>query len=119
MHGNPINGEAFFVQQGGPTLAFRNLFGLAQVPVSGYYGLGGFVNLSILHPTAGREALSRESIQHVARLVALIEAEASMDIADTDAAESNQQFQQYILSHGLTKTCSQSRNFRAAGQYHD
>lgn len=101
LNGNPIAGEAFFVQQGGPTLGFRNLFGLAPIPVSGHYGLGGVVNLDILHPTAGREALSRESIQHVANLVELIEAEASVDIAGTNAADGNQQFQQYILSHGL------------------
>ena len=101
LNGSPINGDAFFVQDGGQTLAFRNLFGLAPVPISGQYGLGGFVNLDILHPTAGREALSRESIQQVANLVGLIEAEASIDIADTDAADNNQQFQQYILSHGL------------------
>ena len=101
LHGNPIIGEAFFVQQGNPTLAFRNSFGLAPVPVPGYYGLGGFVNLDILQPTAGREALSRESIQHVANLVGLIEAEASADIANTYAADNNQQFQRYILNHGL------------------
>ena len=101
LNGNSIAGEAFFVQQGGPTLGFRNLFGLAPIPVSGQYGLGGFVNLDILHPTAGREALSRASIQHVANLVELIEAEASVDIAGSDAADGNQQFQQYILAHGL------------------
>ena len=101
LNGTPIRGEAFFVQQSGPTHGFRNLFGLAPIPVSGHYGLGGFVNLDILHPTAGREALSRESIQHVANLVELIEAEASADIAGTTAANGNQQFQQYILSHGL------------------
>ena len=60
LNGNPIRGEAFFVQQGGQTLGFRNLFGLAPIPVDGCYGFGGFVNLDILHPTAGREALSRE-----------------------------------------------------------
>ncbi len=101
LNGNPISGEAFFVQQGGPTLGFRSLFGLAPIPVSGHYGLGGFVNLDILQPTAGREALSRESIQHVVNLVELIEAEASADIAGSNGADGNQQFQQYILSHGL------------------
>ena len=101
LNGTPIRGEAFFVQQSGPTHGFRNLFGLAPIPVSGHYGLGGFINLDILHPTAGREALSRESIQHVANLVELIEAEASADIAGTTAADGNQQFQQYILSHAL------------------
>ena len=103
LNGTAINGEAFFTQQGGPTHGFRNHFGLAPIPVPGHYGLGGFVNLDILQPTAGREALSRESIQHVADLVNLIEAEISVDLAQTDAADVNQQFQQYILSHNLTQ----------------
>jgi molecular chaperone HtpG len=103
LGGQPIAGELFLVQDGGQTLGFRNLFGLAPVPISSTYSLGGFVNLAILHPTAGREALSRESIQHVAGLVAMIEAEASHDIAATVAADHNQNFQQYILNNGLTR----------------
>ena len=102
LQGNPIEGQAFLVQQGGSIEAFRNLFGLAAAPVPTHYGLAGFVNLDILKPTAGREALSRESIQHVADLVALVEAEASVDLAGTNAADNNQQFQQYILTNGLT-----------------
>ena len=99
---NPVGGEVFFVQGRGRTHGFRNLFGLAPIPTSGIYNFGGIVNADILTPTAGREALSRDSIQFVANLVSLIEAEASKDIAETDAADRNQQFQQYILSHGLT-----------------
>ncbi len=101
LNSNPLSGEALFIQQGAQTLGFRNLFGLAPIPISGRYEFGGFVNLNILHPTAGREALSRESIQHVANLVSLIEAEASNDLAETSAADQNQHFQQYILSRGL------------------
>jgi molecular chaperone HtpG len=101
LNGNPIKGEVCLAQQGGQTLGFRNLFGLAPIPTSSTYGFGGFVNLSILHPTAGREALSRESIQHVTNLFALIEAAASEDVATSEAADQNQQFQQYILSQGL------------------
>ncbi len=95
-------GEIFLVQDGGQTLGFRNLFGLAPLPLSSAYNLGGFVNLDVLHPTAGREALSRETIHLVSNLVAMVEAEASRDIAETDAADQNQNFQQYILSQGLT-----------------
>ncbi len=102
LNNNPIKGEAFFVQGGGQqTLGFRNLFGLAPIPISGAYDFGGFVNLNILNPTAGREALSRESIQFVNNIVSLVEAEASKDIAQTVSADQNQQFQRYILSHGL------------------
>ncbi|PPC99393.1 MAG: hypothetical protein CTY31_10620 [Hyphomicrobium sp.] len=102
LGGNALSGEIFLSQDGGQTLGFRNYFGLAPIPISSQYAFGGFVNLNILHPTAGREALSRESIQHVANLVALIEAEASKDLSETAAADSNQNFQQYILSKGQT-----------------
>ena len=102
LHGTQIGGELFLVQQNGSILAYRNLFGLAPVPVSSHYGLSGFVNLDILTPTAGREALSRESVQHVAKLVELIEAEASVIISDTDVAEANREFQEYIRSRRLT-----------------
>jgi molecular chaperone HtpG len=101
LSGNPLVGEAFFVQDGGQTLGFRNHFGLAPIPVSSQYSFGGVVDLEILHPTAGREALSRESIQHVADLVSLIEVQVSREIAETSAADQNQSFQQYILSRGL------------------
>lgn len=101
MSGTPIQGEMFFVQDGGVTHGFRNLFGLAPLPLSGGYNFGGFVNLDILHPTAGREALSRDSIQHVNNMLAIIEAEVSQIVADTTAADINQQFQKYILSKNL------------------
>ena len=68
---------------------------------SAHYGFGGFVNLDMLHPTAGREALSRESIQHVTNILHLIEAEVSKDLANTDNSDQNQQFQSYILGHNL------------------
>lgn len=109
LQGNPIGGEVFLVQQGGSIHALRNLFGLASAPVPTQYGLAGFVNLDILKPTAGREALSRDSIQNVADLVELIEAEASMDIANTSSADDNQQFQQYILSNRLIHLAGQIR----------
>ena len=101
LNDNAIEGEAFLVQRGGRILGFRNLFGLSPIPVSGAYDFGGVVNLDLLKPTAGREALSRESIQLVANLVSLVEAEASKEIARTASADQNQQFQRYILSHGL------------------
>ncbi len=103
LNGSPIRGEAFFVQGGGQTLGFRNLFGLAPIPISGVYDFGGLVNLDILNPTAGREALSRESIQFVVNLISLVESEVSKDIAHTTASDQNQQFQQYILAHNLIR----------------
>jgi molecular chaperone HtpG len=101
LNGNPLSGEVLFIEQGGQTFGLRNLFGLAPIPVSSTYAFGGYVNLNILHPTAGREALSRESIQHVANIVELLEAEVSKDISQSAAADQNQSFQNFILSRGL------------------
>jgi molecular chaperone HtpG len=109
LNGNGLSGEVCLVQDGGPTYAYRNYFGLAPVPVSGHYSFGGYVNLDILHPTAGREALSRESIQHVAGLVQFIEAGCSLALAEHPAADNNQQFQRHILSNRLIEKAKKVR----------
>ena len=80
-------------------MGLRNHFGLAPVPVSGYYQLGGIANLMFLQPTAGREALSRESIEHTNALIALAEAAITKAIASTGAADRSTAFQQYVASH--------------------
>ena len=100
IQGVPASGELFLVQNGGQLFGYRTKFGLAPVPVSSYYQFGGVANLVILQPTAGREALSRESIEHVNRLVSLTEAATSEAIAATDAADRNSYFLQYIYNHG-------------------
>ncbi len=103
LDGTEIRGDMYLIQQGGQLMGLRNFFGLAPVPVSGHYQFGGFANLSLLNPTAGREALSRESIQHVSNLVSMVEAEVSRSVADNTLADRNSAFQQYILSHGKTE----------------
>jgi len=102
LNARALAGEMFLIQQGDQAMGFRNLFGLAPIPITGHYQFGGFVDLAVLQPTAGREALSRESIQHVANLVEMIEAEASTDLAASSAADRNGCFQQYILAHNKT-----------------
>lgn len=71
-----------------PTLyGLRNYFGLAPVPVSSVFNWGGVANLTSLMPTAGREAVSRDSINIVAIIVrkadeVVAEAIATNEIAD-------------------------------------
>ena len=100
LQGVPVAGDMILVQSGGQLMGLRNYFGLAPIPVSGNYQMGGIANLSILQPTAGREALSRDSIVHANSLVALAENTITEMIADTDAADRNTAFQQHILMHG-------------------
>jgi len=89
LAGNPVEGSAALLQAGGQLVGLRSCFGLAPIPAIGTYQLGGFANLSFLQPTAGREALSRESIEHVTRLVGFAEHAASEIIATTTWADKN------------------------------
>lgn len=100
LQGKEIIGELLLRQNGGQLMGLRNYFGLAPVPVSGNYQVGGIVNLFILQPTAGREAVSRESIEHVNHLISLAEYAITKAISETEAADRNIAFLQYIATHG-------------------
>jgi molecular chaperone HtpG len=98
LQGTVVKGDLMLRQGSGQLMGLRNYFGLAPIPVSGNYQLGGLANLSILQPTAGREALSRDSIVHVHHLVGLTENVITELVANTDAADKNTAFLQHILS---------------------
>lgn len=100
LAGNVIEGSMVLLQSGGQLMGLRSFFGLAPVPVAGYYQFGGFANLSFLQPTAGREALSRESIEQVSRLINLAELAASELLSTTTGADKNNAFLQWLMSHG-------------------
>lgn len=99
LGGNPIEGGMALLQAGGQLMGLRSYFGLAPIPAIGNYQFGGFANLSFLHPTAGREALSRESIDQVTRLIGLAERAASELLAPTPEADKNNAFLQWLSSH--------------------
>lgn len=100
LAGNAFDGEIALVQSGGQVNGLRWRFGLAPIPAAGHYQLGGIANLSFLQPTAGREALSRESIEQVARFIGLCEHVASELLASIPAADNNTAFLQWLHAHG-------------------
>lgn len=99
LGGNFIEGSMVLLQSGGQLMGLRSYFGLAPIPAIGNYQLGGFANLSFLQPTAGREALSRESIEQINRIIGLAENAASELLAQTPWADKNTAFLQWIVSH--------------------
>jgi molecular chaperone HtpG len=99
LSGTSIEGSLVLLQSGRQLMGLRSYFGLAPIPPIGVYQLGGIANLSFLKPTAGREALSRESIEQVTRLVALAEWAASYVLAETDLADKNNAFLQWIITN--------------------
>lgn len=83
-------------------MTYRNFFGLSPIPVSESYNFGGFVNLSFLSPTAGREALSRESISLLTNLLSSIEYQVTVALSESETSNTNISFQRYIVKKSLT-----------------
>jgi molecular chaperone HtpG len=99
LGGVPIEGNMVLVQGGRQLMGLRSYFGLAPIPPIGVYQFGGVVNLSFLKPTAGREALSRESISQVTQLVNLAEWAASFALEQSVFADKNNAFLQWIVTN--------------------
>lgn len=92
------HGEIILVQGAGNIYGLRNYFGLAPIPISSTFNFGGIANLSILHPTAGREALSQESISIINKIINILEEEVAVIISKLDIADTNQLFMHYIVN---------------------
>lgn len=99
MSDTKFAGELALLQSGGQLMGLRSNFGLAPVPVYGPYQFGGWANLSFLRPTAGREALSRESIDQVGTLVSCGEYAASKMLSKTEYADRNTAFIQWVTNN--------------------
>ncbi|HTT76769.1 MAG TPA: ATP-binding protein [Candidatus Binataceae bacterium] len=99
LSGASVEGGMTLLQAGSQLMGLRSYFGLAPIPAIGPYQFGGFANLSFLQPTAGREALSRESISQVTSLVGLAEWATSRLLAKNALADRNNAFLQWIKNN--------------------
>ncbi|MCF6252498.1 MAG: ATP-binding protein [Methylococcaceae bacterium] len=91
-------GDVVLIQGAGSIYGLRNYFGLAPLPAPNNFNLGGVVNLNNLHPTAGREALSRESINIVTHLLNVVEESIGKQICKFDVIDNNPFFLNYIVA---------------------
>jgi len=98
--GNHIKGEISLEQDKNFIFGLRNNFGLAAIPINSFFNLGGIINLSVLQPTAGREALSRESVEFVSKIISIIENQLALILSKHDICDSNRLFLLYIQAKG-------------------
>ena len=91
-------GDIVLIQGLGSIYGLRNYFGLAPLPAPNSFNFGGVVNLNNLHPTAGREALDRESINIVTHIFNVIEEQVCKAIYNSDIIDINPLFLNYIVS---------------------
>lgn len=96
----PIEGDIRLGGQYPELFGFRNGFGLAQMPIASSFNLGGIVNLITIKPTAGRDAINKESINLVSRIISSVDEILALSISKTEMAENSREFQQYLRTHG-------------------
>ncbi|MCD2175351.1 ATP-binding protein [Rhizobium sp. C4] len=77
----------------------RSGFGLAMAPLSSLYNFGGIVDLQILEPTAGREALTSDGVRLLQLMLSEIENFVSERLALIDECNSSTPFMQWVMSH--------------------
>ena len=87
-------------QDAGHLWGLRSSFGLAPIPLGSYYSFGGIVNISIISPTAGREALSRESIDLVTKTIQLVQECVTNTLSKSGICNKSTAFMSHILSSG-------------------
>lgn len=95
-----IPGVIALRQDGGHLWGYRSSFGLAPIPMKSHYSFGGIVNLSVLTPTAGREALSQDSIEITKGFIYLAEHCVSQTLSESELSHRNTAFMSHIYSIG-------------------
>ena len=105
LQGKALHGELILQQNRRQIQAFRSRFALSTLAVVSRYNFGGIANLSILEPTAGREALTTNSMQLLQSVVTGIEEHVSLKIAGTDEIDGNTGFVEWANAHGRFDLC--------------
>lgn len=94
-----VSGDICLKASDSVLFGLRNSFGLAPIAVNSVFHLNGIVNLLNLVPTAGREAVSRESTSFVSRLISLADGIVAEEIARYPIANNSRELHAYIRSY--------------------
>ena len=98
-YNKPISGNMWLYSEVPSIFGYRNSFGLAVIPISSAFNFGGVANLSNLTPTAGRDAVSRESVLFVSRLTEIASVKVAESIAESDMADTSREFLSFVRNN--------------------
>lgn len=99
IQNNPLKGYLYLNTRDKGIFGLRNGFGLAGINVVSIYEFGGVANLDNLIPTAGREAVNRESAALVASIIQSVERSWTTIISVDPICDSYRNYLQYLYSH--------------------
>jgi len=95
---------------------YRSSFGLATVGLSSVYGFGGIVDLQVLEPTAGREAITTEGMELLQAIVNELDDYVSLKLAGFAECDSSQPFMAWAASRRRFDLCGHLRIQIAPGE---
>ncbi|MDY7545487.1 ATP-binding protein [Glaciimonas sp. CA11.2] len=94
-----LDGRLILRQGVGTLRTFRSGFGLANTSVHSAYQFGGIADFLFLQPTAGREALTTESIQLLQTIMPRIDELVSRKLAEYPESGNNTNFMTWVIQH--------------------
>jgi molecular chaperone HtpG len=104
------------LRTGQPTLrTFRSGFGLATASVNSTYQFGGVVDLLLLEPTAGREAITVDGMQFLQSMMTEVDAFSSRLLAEREEADASTPFMSWVVAHSRFDLCGRLRMTIAPG----
>ena len=102
---NQMKGEVLLAQDLHQIYAYRTGFALASCAVQSHFGLGGVANLSVLTPTAGREALTTSSVQFLQRLVTGLERVIGETLGTLAVSDNSTRFMEWARRNDRFDLC--------------
>jgi molecular chaperone HtpG len=109
IDGSPVSGRMILRQSAGGLKTFRSHFGLATAGVVSAYNFGGIADFLFLQPTAGREALTTDSLQTLQRLVTPVDEFVSLRLAQRPESNTNANFLNWAAARGRWDLCGYLR----------
>lgn len=98
-------GSMVLLQGGNAIRTLRSGFGLSTVAMHSWYQWGGVIDLAILKPTAGREALDASSNQLLQQVISDLDSLISPIAAKHDESFANDGFLRWITETGQFALC--------------
>jgi molecular chaperone HtpG len=104
-----LEGRIILLQGSGSLQTYRNSFGLATVSVTSSYDFGGIADFFFLQPTAGREALTTDSLQLLQKIITRIDECVSLQLSNRPESNVNSYFVTWVTRRGRYDLCSNLR----------
>jgi len=109
LDGRAIPGRMILRQGVGALRTFRSRFGLASASIPSVYQLGGIADFLLLQPTAGREALTTDSLNFLNLFAGPVDALISQHLAERPEANVSQPFINWVSAHQKWDWCGMLR----------